>query len=151
MPRSRIKPVNVGPLDSHAYIEWKAVACHWASANGGRVELPADSQVREITCDLLAGDLREIVAVATAEEALSVFKASRFDIVVMDVSLPAMSGLDLVRHLKAITPSVPIILASEYHLDPNFFSLGPNIRAITKPFSAPELHALIQELCSICA
>jgi two-component system cell cycle response regulator CpdR len=107
--------------------------------------------VREITCDLLAGDLQEIVAVATAEEALSAFKASRFDIVVTDVSLPAMSGLDLVRHLKEITPSVPIILASGYHLDPNFFSLGPNIRAITKPFGAPELQALIQELCSISA
>jgi two-component system cell cycle response regulator CpdR len=107
--------------------------------------------VREITCDLLAGDLREIVAVASAEEALDVFKAGRFDIVVTDVSLPAMSGLDLVRHLKHIAPSVPIILASGYHLDPGFFSLGANIRAITKPFTAPELHALIQELCSISA
>jgi two-component system, cell cycle response regulator CpdR len=103
--------------------------------------------VREITSDLLADDMREIVAVATAEEALSVFKAGRFDIVVTDVSLPAMSGLDLVRHLKEISPSVPIVLASGYHLDPNFFSLGSNIRAITKPFGAPELQALIEELC----
>jgi hypothetical protein len=53
--------------------------------------------------------------------------------------------------LKEITPSVPIILASGYHLDPSFFSLGPNIRAITKPFGAPELQALIQELCSTSA
>jgi two-component system, cell cycle response regulator CpdR len=107
--------------------------------------------VREITSDLLADDTREIVAVATAEEALSVFKAGRFDIVVTDVSLPAMSGLDLVRHLKEIAPSVPIILASGYHLEPNFFSLGSNIRAITKPFAAPELLALIEELCGISA
>lgn len=107
--------------------------------------------VREITSDLLAQDMREIVAVATAEEALSVFKAGRFDLVVTDVSLPAMSGLDLVRHLKEIAPSVPIILASGYYLDPNFFSLGSNIRAITKPFGAPELQALIQELCSLSA
>jgi two-component system, cell cycle response regulator CpdR len=103
--------------------------------------------VREITSDLLADDMREVVAVATAEEALSVFKAGRFDIVVTDVSLPAMSGLDLVRHLKQIAPSVPIVLASGYHLDPNFFRLGSNIRAITKPFGAPELQALIEELC----
>jgi two-component system cell cycle response regulator CpdR len=105
--------------------------------------------VREITSDLLADDSREIVAVATAEEALSVFKDGRFDIVVTDVSLPAMSGLDLVRHLKEISPSVPIVLASGYRLDPDFFSLGSNIRAITKPFGAPELQALIEELCGL--
>jgi two-component system, cell cycle response regulator CpdR len=107
--------------------------------------------VREITCDLLAGDKQEVVAVATAEEALSAFKAGRFDIVVTDVSLPAMSGLDLVRHLKEIAPLVPIILASGYRLDPDFFKLGPNIRAITKPFSAPDLQALIQDLCGTSA
>ena len=105
--------------------------------------------VREITCDLLADDAREIVAVATGEEALSVFKASRFDIVVTDVSLPAMSGLELVRHLKEIAPSVPIILASGYQLDPDYWRLGTKIRAITKPFTAPELQTMIQEMCDL--
>jgi CheY-like chemotaxis protein len=105
--------------------------------------------VREVTCELLAETLREVVAVATAEEALSAFATSRFDVVVTDVNLPAMSGLELVRHLKEIAPAVPVILASGYHLDPDFFRLGPKIRAITKPFSAPELQAMIQDLCSI--
>src|SRR5450755_2362400 len=80
--------------------------------------------VREITCDLLADDKYEIVAVATGEEALTEFKTSRFDIVVTDVSLPAMSGVELVRHLKEIAPSLPIILASGYQLDPDYWRLG---------------------------
>jgi len=104
--------------------------------------------VRELTCDLLAGDEREIVAVATGEEALRAFKASHFDIVVTDVNLPSMSGLELMRHVKQISPSVPVILASGHRLDPDFCRLGPKIRAITKPFSAPEMHALIEDLCS---
>jgi CheY-like chemotaxis protein len=107
--------------------------------------------VREITCDLLADDAREIVAVATGEEALTAFKAGRFDIVVTDVSLPAMSGLELVRHLKEIAPSVPIILASGYQLDPDYWRLGTKIRAITKPFTAPELQAMIQDMCGTSA
>jgi two-component system, cell cycle response regulator CpdR len=106
--------------------------------------------VREITCELLADEnMREIVAVATGEEALAAFKASPFDIVVTDVSLPAMSGLELVRHLKEIAPSVPIILASGYQLDLEYWRLGTKIRAISKPFTAPELHALIQEMCRV--
>jgi len=107
--------------------------------------------VREITCDLLAADIREIVAVATGEEAISIFEAGRFDLVVTDVSLPAMSGLELMRRIREIAPSMPIILATGYPLDPVDYRLGPSIRAITKPFSPPELRALIQELCRVTA
>lgn len=103
--------------------------------------------VREITCDLLAHDTREIVAVATGEEALSAFQESRFDIVVTDLSLPAMSGVDLVRHIKKIAPAVPVILASGYPLNLDDYRLGSTVRAITKPFDTLQLDALIQDLC----
>jgi CheY-like chemotaxis protein len=103
--------------------------------------------VREITCELLAAENREVTAVATGEEALKAFQESRFDIVVTDISLPAMSGMDLVRHLKKLVPSVPIIVASGYPISSEDARLGSNIRAITKPFEAPQLEALIQDLC----
>jgi two-component system, cell cycle response regulator CpdR len=103
--------------------------------------------VREITCELLAVDEREVIAVATGEEALRVFQESHFDIVVTDISLPAMSGMDLVRHLQKLAPSVPIILASGYPIALEDARLGSNIRAITKPFEAPQLEALIHDLC----
>jgi|HubBroStandDraft_1064217.scaffolds.fasta_scaffold00416_22 CheY-like chemotaxis protein len=103
--------------------------------------------VREVTCELLAGDAREIVAVASGEEALSAFKDGRFDIVITDVSLPAMSGFDLVRHVKRLAPSMPVIVASGYPLDLVAEQLGPKVRAITKPLEAPQLDALIQDLC----
>jgi len=85
--------------------------------------------VREITYELLAIDDRDVVAVATGEEALIAFQKSPFDIVVTDISLPAMSGFDLVRHVKKLAPAVPIILASGY------------------PFDSPQLEALIEDLC----
>jgi two-component system cell cycle response regulator CpdR len=103
--------------------------------------------VREITCDLLADDTREIVAVASGEEALTAFEAGRFDIVVTDVSLPAMSGFELVRRVRKLAPTTPVILASGYPLDLEECRLGTRIRTITKPFNAPELEALIEDLC----
>jgi CheY-like chemotaxis protein len=104
--------------------------------------------VREITCDLLAEFALDIVPVATGEAGLDAFRESCFDIVVTDVSLPAMSGLDFVRHIKKITPSVPIILASGYPLHLDDIQLGSHIRTITKPFDPADLDALIQELCA---
>jgi CheY-like chemotaxis protein len=104
--------------------------------------------VREVTSELLVGvdDQRHIVALSTAEEALQVFSEQPFDVVITDISLPAMSGLDLARKILNIEPKAPIIIASGYFLDLSLKTWGPNVRAIIKPFEGPEIDALIEEL-----
>jgi CheY-like chemotaxis protein len=104
--------------------------------------------VREVTSELLIQDDRLIVALSTAEEALKEFQGQTFDIVITDVSLPAMSGLDLARKILDINPKTAIIVASGYFLDLNVLKLGPTVRAIVKPFEAAEIDALIGELCA---
>jgi len=103
--------------------------------------------VREVTSELLFQDDRHIVASSTAEEALQEFQTHPFDVVITDVSLPAMSGLDLARRILDINPKAAIIVASGYFLDLNVLKLGPTVRAIVKPFEASEIDALIAELC----
>jgi CheY-like chemotaxis protein len=104
--------------------------------------------VREVTSELLINDQRHIVALGTAEEALQEFAEQTFDIVITDISLPAMSGLDLARKILDIEPKAPIIIASGYFLDLSLKTWGPNVRAIIKPFDSPEIDALIEELCA---
>jgi two-component system, cell cycle response regulator CpdR len=105
-----------------------------------------NSIVREVTAELLAREQRDIVAVATAEEALREFHEHSFNVVITDVSLPQMSGLDLARKILDIDPKVLIIIASGYYLDLSLQKWGPNIRAIVKPFEAADIDALIAEL-----
>jgi two-component system cell cycle response regulator CpdR len=102
--------------------------------------------VSEVTSELLMRDERDIVSVATAEEALREFSQHRFDLVITDMSLPAMSGLDLARKILDIDPKAPIIVASGYVLDLNVKTWGPNVRSIVKPFGAGEIDALIAEI-----
>jgi CheY-like chemotaxis protein len=104
--------------------------------------------VREVTSELLVQDQRHIVALGTAEEALQEFSEHEFDVVITDISLPAMSGLDLARKILNIEPKAPIIIASGYFLDLSLNAWGPNVRAIVKPFEGPEIDALIEELCA---
>ena len=104
--------------------------------------------VREVTSELLVQTQRHIVALGTAEEALQEFAEHPFDVVITDVSLPAMSGLDLARKILAIVPKAPIIIASGYFLDLSVKTWGPNVRAIVKPFEGPEIDALIAEVCA---
>ena len=102
--------------------------------------------VREVTAELLAQEQRQIVACADAEEALKEFRQNSFDVVITDVSLPVMSGIDLARNLLRIKPHLPIIIASGYSLDFGLENWGANVRAIIKPFEAPEIEALISDL-----
>jgi len=104
--------------------------------------------VREITAELLIHDQRHIVALGTAEEALHEFSEHAFDVVITDISLPAMSGLDLARKILNIEPKAPIIIASGYVLDLSLNTWGPNVRSIVKPFEGAEIDALIEELCT---
>jgi CheY-like chemotaxis protein len=106
-----------------------------------------DELVRDLVCEILSSAGRAIVAVATGEEALTALAESPFDIVITDVSLPTISGLDVARHLRQLCPSMPVILASGYELDLSDAQLGPMVRAITKPFDSPQMNALIAELC----
>jgi DNA-binding NarL/FixJ family response regulator len=47
---------------------------------------------------------------ATAEEALAMIPESDCDVVLMDINLPSMSGIDCVRKLKAVNPDCQIIM-----------------------------------------
>jgi len=102
--------------------------------------------VREVTCELLAQDQRQISACASAEEALQQFGKDSFDVIITDVSLPVMSGLDFARSVLRIKPRMPIILASGYELDFALENWGSNVRSIIKPFEPADIEALISAL-----
>jgi two-component system, cell cycle response regulator CpdR len=102
--------------------------------------------VREVTTELLAQERREIVACATAEEAIKAFASEPFDVVITDVSLPVMSGIELARGILAQKPHMPIIIASGYDIDFGIENWGGNVRSIIKPFEAAEIEALMREL-----
>jgi CheY-like chemotaxis protein len=102
--------------------------------------------VREVTAELLAQDQRRIVACATAEEALKEFATDAFDVVITDVSLPVMSGIELARCILTLKPQMPIIIASGYDLDFGIENWGANVRSIIKPFEAAEIEALMHKL-----
>ena len=58
-----------------------------------------NDELRETFQEMLEDDQREVVACATAEEALVLWDASHFDVLVSDISLPGMSGTDLARRM----------------------------------------------------
>jgi DNA-binding NarL/FixJ family response regulator len=59
-------------------------------------------------------DLEVVGQAADAEEALSVFDKLKPDFVLIDISLPGMSGLELLKHLLALNPDLLTLMVSRH-------------------------------------
>lgn len=59
-------------------------------------------------------DLTVVAQCADAEEAMQVLEEAKPDLAVVDVSLPGMSGLELVKHMLAIREDLKILVASRH-------------------------------------
>ena len=102
--------------------------------------------VREIICEMLNMEANDVTAVASAEEALVVLREHRFDVIITDISLPAMSGVDFARCVLGMNQTAPIIIASAYDWEVDLGVSGERLRVLKKPFDATQLHGLIREL-----
>ena len=105
-----------------------------------------DADLRDIFQEMLAGDQREVVACATVEEALVLWNASHFDVLVTDNSLPGMSGTDLARRVLATHPDRWVVICSGYEYGDAIRTLGQHVRALPKPFELEELERLLIEI-----
>ncbi len=70
-----------------------------------------DDIIRETLCELLSQD-HVCHSTKTAEEALARLKAQAFDLVLTDVSMPGLSGLDLLNRVVELYPGTPVIIVS---------------------------------------
>jgi len=105
-----------------------------------------NDDLRIAMADLLRGDDREVVECASGEAALALLGSEQFDIIVTDVSLPGISGTDLARAILRTRPLQWIVLCSGFDPQDWASQLGPNVRALPKPFDTEVMDALIAEI-----
>lgn len=66
-------------------------------------------------------DIEVIMEVADGEEALRLAKKLAPDVIIMDINLPHMNGLQVTRELKQAAPEVAVIMLTAYHDDEQIF------------------------------
>jgi two-component system OmpR family response regulator len=106
-------------------------------------ELLADALFRALVQSAYAVDL-----VRDGEQADKALSIHPYDLVVLDIGLPGMSGFDVLRRLRARKSPVPVLILTA--LD----ALADRVRGLdlgaddylTKPFDLPELEARVRAL-----
>jgi two-component system NtrC family response regulator len=119
-----------------------------APATTRRVLVVDDDPVMlRVASALLAAEGLEVARAASGEEAMSAVARGRFDLVLSDVKLPGVTGLELVRQVHALSAETPIILMTA------FASVNSAVEAmragasdyIVKPFEPDDLKLRVRK------
>jgi DNA-binding NtrC family response regulator len=94
----------------------------------------------------------EIVIAETARKGLRLLEEQPFDLVIVDIFMPEMDGLETIRRVQLVRPTLPVIVMSGYQFAvstaprPDFLHMAKQLGAyasIKKPFRPGELLQMI--------
>jgi two-component system cell cycle sensor histidine kinase/response regulator CckA len=109
--------------------------------------------VRRATTRLLSEDGYRVFEAADAVEALEVLRQARgrIDVVLMDVVMPRVSGVDLVRLIRERWPEQPIVFMSAYPAEVLVREGLQELRQVlflAKPFTRADLVRILERACA---
>jgi two-component system KDP operon response regulator KdpE len=95
---------------------------------------------------ILSGLGYVIVEAARGEEALSLIRTARFDVVLLDINMPGMGGIEVCRKMRRVSPRLPIVMLTvQDSEDRKVEALDAGADDyITKPFQLRELIARLR-------
>ncbi|MCD4757202.1 MAG: response regulator [Arcobacteraceae bacterium] len=70
--------------------------------------------LRDTTCNSLNSILKEVVVADNGKEGLEKFKNDTFDLIITDLSMPVMSGTEMIMAIREINKEIPIIITTAY-------------------------------------
>ena len=63
---------------------------------------------------LLTGAGYEVLTIDSGEEALELVRRNDLDLIITDMKMPRMSGIELMEQLKKVYPDLPVIMMTAY-------------------------------------
>jgi two-component system response regulator HydG len=111
-----------------------------------------DKEICNNFVDILSERGYEVIAAYDGEEAVTKAKTNIFDVLLLDMNLPLMNGLEVYRQIKSIQPNIMAIIVSGYAQEmDSFITQALNENAYTflrKPVNMDQLLGLVEGICS---
>jgi CheY-like chemotaxis protein len=100
-----------------------------------------------LICEILREEGYELLEATNGFEALELFHAQRFDLVITDFVMPRLNGLKLVEQLHLFQPKLPIIFVTAYlSIVLRKTTLRDIVAVLPKPFEIGFLKSTVRRL-----
>jgi len=112
-----------------------------------------DESLRRVIEFSLVEDGYEVLTAPDGEAGLAAVTGSRVDLVICDVRMPRMDGLDLLARIKAMQPDLPVLLLTAHgtvDTAVNAMKLGA-FDFLTKPFERGHLRHVVAKALDVAA
>ncbi|MDQ7820723.1 MAG: response regulator [Armatimonadota bacterium] len=107
-----------------------------------------EAPIRDLCARVLARAGYQVTSAGSGEEGLARLGEEPVDLIVTDIRMPGLSGLDVLERAKAAFPGVRVILITGFGT-PQTLARAEQAgadRILTKPFNPAELVAAVREI-----
>jgi len=107
-----------------------------------------DEETRSLLKDFFAEEGFETDSISTGYDAFEILTKKIFDLVITDIRMPGLTGLDILPRIKKIQPEVAIIVITAFGTEEvprKAFERGANA-CLEKPIHFQELRGLIHDV-----
>ncbi|MEF3190948.1 MAG: response regulator [Campylobacterales bacterium] len=106
-----------------------------------------EEEIRNSVEIILRRRVEMVVAASNGVEGLALFDPKKFDVVITDITMPQMNGLEMAREIKRRSSETPVIVTTA-HNEMSFMREAITIgidRYLIKPIDAKQLDAALKE------
>jgi two-component system, NtrC family, response regulator PilR len=110
-----------------------------------------DRSIRELLTILFESDGYQVESASSAEEALRIFSKASPDLVLSDLNMPGLSGLELIREVKVRDPNCFVVVVTGFGSTESAveaMKLGA-ANYVLKPFNNDELRLVVQRALGV--
>src|SRR5262245_27975968 len=109
-----------------------------------------DDPILLVTFADMLGRGYRVVTAGNGADAVAIFQSTAVDVVVTDLAMPGMNGLQVASRCKMLRPAVPVVMVTAWEalVGPDDAAGHGIDRILTKPLRAATLVRAIQDLMS---
>ena len=110
-----------------------------------------DADIRALLSELLSEEGYEVTTASGGRQAISILDQDRFDLIITDIMMPEVNGMEVLLAARQIDPECPVIMITGYpsaETIERLTTLGAS-DYITKPFSADMIKQTVRKFLEL--